>query len=328
MKIRWIILFFPVVSVIGLSLAVMQHNAKAAPPQGSAAAPAITPAPAGTTSITAGAMDIPTTTLAINSDKPMSERVVHYEINAKYDAAKKIVDATEVFTYHNVTGQALDHFPFHLYQNAFQQKATWVNEAKLMGSRDTGYAKWEDKDYGSEEIKSLEVVGQGDLTAQLHYIAPDDGNKDDKTVIDLHVPKPIAPGEYVQFKMTFQTKFPETQARSGWKRDFVLGGQWFPKVGVWWNGSWNCHQYHATTEFFADFGVYDVKLTVPQYEVVGASGVLVGETNNPDNTKTMTYHGDDIHDFAWTVSPRYKVRESVYQAQMGQIKLRFLMQPA
>jgi hypothetical protein len=42
----------------------------------------------------------------------------------------------------------------------------------------------------------------------------------------------------------------------------------------------------------------------------------------------VTYHGDDIHDFAWTVSPRYKVRDAVYQSQMGAIKLRFLMQPA
>jgi len=162
----------------------------------------------------------------------------------------------------------------------------------------------------------------------LQYIAPDDGNKDDKTVVDLHVPKPIAPGAYAQFKIAFKTKFPETQARSGWKRDFVLGGQWFPKVGVWWHGAWNCHQYHNTTEFFADFGVFDVKLTVPQNEVVGASGVMVEQKSNPDNTQTVTYHGDDIHDFAWTASPRYKVRESVYQSQMGTIQLRFLMQPA
>ena len=117
----------------------------------------------------------------------MSQRVVHYEIDAKYDAVKHTVDATEVLTYHNLTGQPLDHFPFHLYQNAFQPKATWVREAKVAGSRDTSYEKWEDKDYGSEEIKSLEVVGQGDLTSQLHYIQPDDGNKDDKTVVDLRV---------------------------------------------------------------------------------------------------------------------------------------------
>jgi hypothetical protein len=273
-------------------------------------------------------LSIPDTTLAINSPTPLSQRVVHYEIDAKYDATKHIIDATEVLTYHNLTGQALDHFPFHLYQNAFQPNATWVREAKRDGSRDTAYDKWEDKEYGSEEIKRIEVVGQGDLTSQLQYIAPDDGNKDDKTVVDLRVPKPIAPGAYVQFKIAFHEQMPETQARSGWKRDFLLGGQWFPKVGVWWNGSWNCHQYHATTEFFADFGVYDVKLTVPQYEVIGASGVEISSVNNPDNTKTVTYHGDDIHDFAWTVSPRYKVRESVYQSQMGPIKLRFLMQPA
>src|SRR4029077_5195672 len=222
----------------------------------------------------------------------------------------------------------LDHFPFHLYQNAFQPKATWVREAKSLGSRDTGYDKWEDKEYGSEDIKSLEVVGQGDLTAQLQYIQPDDGNKDDKTVVDVKLPKAVAPGGFVQFKIAFHDQMPETQARSGWKRDFVLGGQWFPKVGVWWNGSWNCHQYNATSEFFADFGVYDVSLTVPQFEVVGASGILVNEKNNSDNTKTLTYHGDDIHDFAWTVSPRYKVLESEYQSQMGPIKLRFLMQPA
>jgi hypothetical protein len=287
-------------------------------------------APAKTTSAVAlqSSLSIPDTTLAINSSTPLSQRIVHYQIDAKYDAAKHTIDATEVLTYHNLTGQALDHFPFHLYQNAFQPKSTWVREAKLEGSRDTAYDKWEAKEYGSEEITSLEVVGQGDLSKSLQYIQPDDGNGDDKTVVDLHLDRPIASGAFVQFKIAFHDQMPETQARSGWKRDFLLGGQWFPKVGVWWHGAWNCHQYHATTEFFADFGVYDVQLTVPQHEVIGASGVQVGSVNNSDGTKTVTYHGDDIHDFAWTVSPRYKVRETVYQSQMGPIQLRFLMQPA
>ncbi len=325
MKIRWTVLLLPL-TLIAVSLlafhAVAAHPAQAAPPEvkPSTAAPSTSSAPES--------LSIPDTTSAINSPTPMSQRVVHYEIDAHYDANTKTVNATEVLTYHNLTGQSLDHFPFHLYQNAFQPNATWVREAKLQGSRDVGYDKWDEKEYGSEDIKSLEVSGQGDLTGQMQFIAPDDGNKDDKTVADLHLTKPIAPGAYVQFKIAFQTKFPETQARSGWKRDFVLGGQWFPKVGVWWNGSWNCHQYHATTEFFADFGVYDVKLTVPANEVVGASGVLVEQKNNSDHTSTYTYHGDDIHDFAWTASPRYKVRESMYQSQMGPIKLRFLMQPA
>ncbi|MFZ0200049.1 MAG: M1 family metallopeptidase [Candidatus Sulfotelmatobacter sp.] len=328
MKIRWVIVLFPVFSVVLMSVLMQERAAKASAPQSPPSRLAAAPA-ATSVSNSSAALTIPDTTLAINSPTPMSQRVVQYEIDAKYDAVSHIVDANEVLTYHNLTGQALDHFPFHLYQNAFQPNSTFVREGKILGTRDTTYDKWETKEYGSEDIKSIEVVGQGDLASQLKFIQPDDGNKDDKTVVELPLAKAIPPGEYVQFKIAFQTKFPETQARSGWKRDFVLGGQWFPKVGVWWHGAWNCHQYHANSEFFADFGIYDVKLTVPQYEVVGASGVKVGEANNPDNTKTYTYHGDDIHDFAWTASPRYKVKEDgVYQGQMGPVQMRILMQPA
>jgi hypothetical protein len=326
MRIRWGILCLLALISLGIYALMTRPETVAASPQVPAAVP---PLSKGFAPTSPAALSIPDTTISINSPKPMSERVVHYEIDAKYDAAKHTVDGSEVLTYHNLTGQALDHFPFHLYLNGFQPKATWVREAKLIGNRDTSYEKWEDKEYGSEEIKSFEVVGQGDLTSQLQFIQPDDGNRDDKTVVDVHLNKPIAPGELVQFKIAFHDQMPETQARTGYKRDFVLGAQWFPKVGVWWQGAWNCHQFHATTEFFADFGVYDVKLTLPQYEVEGATGVKVSEASNADGTKTVIYHGDDVHDFAWTASPRYKVKDDgVFQGQMGPVKLRLLMQPA
>ena len=321
MKIRWRMNTVLAMFALTLIASISRKHVSAAP---QAPAPAKAPVPATATQ----SLSIPDTILAINSPAALSQRIVHYEIDAKYEPSNHAVDATEVLTYHNLTGQPLDHFPFHLYQNAFQPNATFVRGAKLMGTRDTAFEKWEPKYYGSEDIKKIEVVGQGDLTQNLQFIAPDDGNKDDKTVVDLRLAKPVPAGAFVQFKIAFQTKFPETQARSGWKRDFLLGGQWFPKVGVFWHGAWNCHQYHNTTEFFADFGVYDVKLTVPQNEVVGASGVEVSNVNNSDGTKTVAYHGDDIHDFAWTISPRYRVQESTYQAQMGAVKLRFLMQPA
>jgi hypothetical protein len=271
---------------------------------------------------------IPSTTSAINSPTPLSQRVVHYEIDAKYDPKSHALDAIETLTYHNLTGQPLDTFPFHLYLNGFQPKATWIKETKRDGTRDTSFEKWESKDNGSDEIKSLEVVGQGDLTSQLQFIHPDDDNKDDRSVVQVHLPKPIPADGYVQFKISFHDQFPETLERTGYKRDFLLAGQWFPKVGVWWHGAWNCHQFHGSTEFFADFGVYDVRITVPQFEVVGASGVEVGSVNNSDGTKTVTYHGDDIHDFAWTASPHYKVYEDTYQGSMGPVKLNIMMQPA
>ncbi len=231
MKIRWRMIAVLAISAFNLVVLTPRKNATAAPQSPAPPKVAVRSLPADQS------LSIPDTTLAINSPTPLSQRVVHYEIDAKYDASKRTVDATEVLTYHNLTGQPLDHFPFHLYQNAFQPNATFVRDAKLMGTRDTGYEKWEAKYYGSEDIKSIEVVGQGDLTRNLQFVAPDDNNKDDKTVVDLRLAKPIPAGAFVQFKIAFQTRFPETQARSGWKRDFLLGGQWFPKVGVWWHGS-------------------------------------------------------------------------------------------
>jgi hypothetical protein len=285
-----------------------------------ASAPAQTGAAAG--------LAIPATTSAINSATPLSQRVVAYDMDAKYNAKAHSLDATETLTYHNLTGQPLDTFPFHLYLNAFEPTSTWVREGKREATRGQDFEKWDPKSYGAEEIKSFEVVGQGDFTDQLQFIHPDDENKDDRTVVQVHLSKPILPDGYVQFKIKFHDQFPETLERTGWNRDFVLGGQWFPKVGVWWHGAWNCHQFHAYTEFFADFGVYDVKLTVPQYEVVGASGIEVSSVNNPDGTKTVAYHGDDIHDFAWTASPHYLIYNDTFQSSMGPVKLRIMMQPA
>ena len=210
---------------------------------------------------------------------PLSQRVVAYQIDAKYDPPQHTVDATETLTYHNLTGQALDTFPFHLYLNAFQPKATWMHEAHRDGNfRSSNLEEWKDSDYGSNTVTSFEVVGMGDLTSQMKFISPDDGNPDDKTVFQVKLPRPIAPGQDVTFKISFKAKFPEVIARTGYKRTFLLAGQWFPKVGVWWHGQWNCHQFHALTEFFADFGTYDVKVTLPKDYVIGATGVQVGRS--------------------------------------------------
>ena len=262
----------------------------------------------------------PVATLA---DKALSERVVAYDIDARFDPHKHTLDATEVLTYHNLTGQAQDTFPFHLYLNAFQPTATFINEER----RDRPGFEWKDKYKSSAEVKSLEVVGMGDLTSQIKFASPDDGNSDDRTVFQVKLPRAVAPGESVQFKIAFHDQFGRVFARTGYKGDFTMGAQWFPKVGVWWQGAWNCHQFHSTTEFFADFGTFDVKLTVPANEVVGASGVQTGEVANSDGTKTLTFRGEDIHDFAWTAQPTFHVAEETFHGSMGAVKIRLLMQP-
>lgn len=111
----------------------------------------------------------------------LSQRVVTYRIDARLDTNKKTIDATELLTYRNLTGKPLQEFPFHLYLNAFQPKATFVQEI----ARDNPNYKWNEKNAGAIEIKKFEVVGMtgapgapavgaqgwiGDLTAQLKFV--------------------------------------------------------------------------------------------------------------------------------------------------------------
>ncbi len=258
---------------------------------------------------------------------PLSDRVVAYRIEGTYDPKAHTVTALETLTYVNKTGQALDRFPFHLYLNGFQPKATWIKEAHRDGSRDFGgNSGWDAKKTGSQEIQSFEVEGMGDLKGQLQFIRPDDGNPDDRTVVEVKLPKPVAPGASITFKIGFKATFPEVIARTGYKRDFLMAGQWFPKVGVFWKGQWNCHQFHASTEFFADYGTYDVKLTLPASYHFGSTGVVTSEKVNGDGTKTVTARAEDVHDFAWTADPRYVVTEDDVLLPSGKKHIRVLMQ--
>jgi hypothetical protein len=253
----------------------------------------------------------------------LSRRVVAYQIDAKLDVAKKTIAANETLTYHNLTGQPQQTFPFHLYLNGFQPHSTFTTEAN-------GGVPEEDADparLGSIIIERIAAAGMGDVTDRMQFTHPDDDNAADRTVMQITLPRPVPAGADVQFTMTFTDKLPRVVARTGYIRDFFMIGQWFPKVGVWWKGAWNCHQFHANTEFFADFGTYDVKLMLPQDEIVGATGGLVTATNNPDGTKTLVFRADDVHDFAWTASPSFRLIEDSWRGSAGTVNIHLLVSP-
>jgi Peptidase family M1 domain len=253
----------------------------------------------------------------------LSTRVVAYEIDARLDPAKKTITASEVLTYHNLTGQPQQTFPFHLYLNAFQPQSTFTAEERL----DDPALEWKPSHYGAIRITHFEVAGMGDLAGRMQFVHPDDDNVNDRTVMQVQLPKPVPAGADVQFKISFEDQLPEVVARTGYAHDFFMVGQWFPKVGVWWKGAWNCHQFHLDTEFFADFGTFDVKLTLPQDEVVGAAGDLVSSMNDSDGTKTLKYHSEDVHDFSWTASPSFRLIEDSWTGGAGTVKIHLLMSP-
>jgi Peptidase family M1 domain len=273
------------------------------------------------------------TSIATNSPngQPLSTRVVAYTIDARLDTDRKSLDATETLTYKNLTGQPLPTIPFHLYLNAFRPESTFTTETHFNGGiRDEESGNdYPAEKQGSITISHIDADGLGDLTSAMHFIAPDDGNAQDHTVAEIALPHPLAPNDSITFHMAFHDQFPLSVARNGYKRDFIMGGQWYPKPGVFWHGAWNCHQYHATTEFFSDFATFTVNLTLPRRYIVGASGVPTGEVINPaapgkGDTKTVSFYGEDIGDFAWAASPNFTVTDGTFLSSLGPVKIHVL----
>src|SRR5262249_22173222 len=104
----------------------------------------------------------------------------------------------------------------------------------------------------------------------------------------------------------------------GFFESFHMVGQWFPKIAVWepvpgGGARWNCHAFHANSEFFSDFGDYVVELTTPADEVVGATGVLVEERAAGPGKRTRVYHAEDVHDFAFAADPTFLVAHDRFQ---------------
>jgi hypothetical protein len=120
----------------------------------------------------------------------------------------------------------------------------------------------------------------------------------------VKLPQPVRAGEEISIEMDFKCKLPKIIARTGYSDDFFLLGQWFPKIGVFQNGEWHCHQLFPNSEFFADFGNYEVELTLPVQYITGATGILLREESG-DSLKTLYYRAEDVHDFAIVAWPEF-----------------------
>jgi hypothetical protein len=262
-----------------------------------------------------------------------SPRNASYTIAATLDPAARTINGSETIVWRNITSSTATELQFHLYWNAWKSPRTaWMRERAISG-RNTD-ADQPAADWSRIDVKSIRLVAPAaaDLTTAQHFIKPDEPPgavpTEDETVMAVPLPQPIAPGGSVTIELTWTAHVPRTFARTGAIGNYFFIAQWFPKLGVLQDGGWNCHQFHASTEFFSDYGVYDVSLTVPRAWVVGATGVERQRTDNAAGTTTHRFYQEDVHDFAWTTSPDYLEREARFEhTALPPVTMRLLLQP-
>ena len=191
---------------------------------------------------------------------PLSPRLANYQIDVALDPTTKKITGRETLTWTNPSNDIIRELQFHLYLNAFRNdKSTFMRESGGQLRGETIDKKAKIDPYGSIDIVSMKTRDGEPLAYQ--FFQPDDQNTNDHTVVRVPLSKPVGPGETIVLDISFRAKLPKIFARTGFSKDFFLIGQWFPKIGVYEPagtryskaGQWNCHQFHAHSEFYADY---------------------------------------------------------------------------
>lgn len=268
----------------------------------------------------------------------ISARTANYDIDVALDPATRTLTGSEIITWRNPGQIAAYSIRLHLYWNAFRNtNSTWLKQRRLV--RDNPFADADSDAFGYTNVTRLVRINddgtETDLMTDFRFISPDDQNKDDRTLAAAALVKAVEPGGVLQLRVEWTGKFPRNFDRTGAIGNYFFVSQWFPKLGVFDAAGWTAHQFFANSEFYSDFGTYDVRITVPSGWTVGATGVEQSRTDAGTSatpgTKGMTTHRytqDDVHDFAWTTSPDFIEKRQQFTAPgRPPVQMRLLIQP-
>lgn len=240
----------------------------------------------------------------VPADAPGGPRVVDYQITAKLDPAAHSVAGKGRVIWTNVSSEPQSEVFVHLYLNAFRDEDSYF----MRSEAGTGFRGGSKPDaWGRIEVRSFRL-GDRELWPDDPVHSP--GDPEDATDIRVELPEPVRPGGQITFEMEFVSRLPSVVARTGFAGDFHMVAQWFPKLAkLEPDGQWRHFRYHRLSEFYADFGRYDVTLDVPEGVVLGATGLQVA-SREEGGRHIERYRADLVHDFAFTAWRDFETYEA------------------
>ncbi|MCC9074173.1 M1 family metallopeptidase [Flavobacterium sp. F-65] len=198
-----------------------------------------------------------------------------YKITAKLNGVTNEIIGTDEITYTNNSPDKMSFVWLNLDQNLFKEDSRGNAVVPLTGSRNGAQGQVFD---GGNKIKSVKVTVLGkkkSVEADAKYIVTD-------TRMQIFLPEELAAkGSSVKIKIEFSYIAPnEGSDRTGVLETkngkiFTIA-QWYPRMCVYDDvRGWNTHPYLGASEFYLEYGDFDLKLTVPANHFVVASGELL-----------------------------------------------------
>ncbi|HEX8377372.1 MAG TPA: M1 family metallopeptidase, partial [Pedobacter sp.] len=194
---------------------------------------------------------------------------VDYEINARLNEQANEIIGSEIVTYTNNSPDDLDFLWMQLDQNMFKSDAKGAAIVPLTGSRNGARGQAFDAGY---KIKSVRLIPNN---TELKFEIND-------TRMQIFLPSEIkAKGGKLKFKVDFSFISPiygsdrmgVLETKNG--KIFTVA-QWYPRMFVYDDvAGWNVIPYTGPSEFYLEYGNFDVNITAPANHVVVASGELL-----------------------------------------------------
>jgi hypothetical protein len=201
-----------------------------------------------------------------------------YVLTAKLNAQNNEIVGTDIITYTNNSPDAMSFIWMNLDQNLFKSGSRGNAVVPLTGSRNG--AQGEDFD-GGHKIKSVKIVStsKGKSTeVDAKYIITD-------TRMQVFLPEGLkAKGGAVKVKIDFSYISPKEGSDRTGVLDTKNGkiftiAQWYPRMCVYDDvRGWNTNPYLGASEFYLEYGDFDINITAPANHIVVSSGELVNPT--------------------------------------------------
>lgn len=264
--------------------------------------------------------------LPVHAQTGYWQQRVDTKIDVALDDTNHVLNGRVTLNYVNHSPDTLRFIDFHLYPNAFKNDRTAFDSQMVANGNTEFYYSQEDK---KGYIDSL------DFTVDGRSAALNTGKNIDEARLAL--PMPLAPGDSIIIATPFRVKLPYVFSRMGHVGQAYQVAHWYPQPAVYDAKGWHQFPYLNQGEFYGEFGTYDVSVTLPRNYVLMATGDMVdapleqqwldslAELPLPADTiyqhgfppssaqsKTIHFHAEKVHDFAWFADKGWIVRKDSF----------------
>lgn len=259
-----------------------------------------------------------------------------YTIRASLDTATHTITGEETIRYTNNSPDTLRFVWLQLDMNAGSPDSRFAPLANPRLRPEPGFRA------GAtiERVTAVRVAAAGARPAATPLTW-----RVNSTMMRIDLDRPLPPRSVTAIAIAWHHQIP-TDGRTG-REHFSAGwlyqvAQWYPRMAVYDDvRGWNTDQYLGPSEFYLEYGDFDVTLTIPAAYTVAATGVLrnplevlpvtirtrlagaaradtivhiitLGELGSPallpprtGATRSWHYAATNVRDFAWGAAPNF-----------------------